>query len=564
MRSFQVLSTNFGMGQDFLQTWATWRADPQRPQQLHFCAVLPQAVSTASLLSQAPEGCQQLAEQLAAQIWGLLPGVHRLAFEEEQVLLTLWVGDANTQLRQQHSSAHVVLAHPPLACDSHGVKTLAKHCRRGTHMLLAQDAAHLPPLLQSAGFEWSPEHPLQAIYNPRWEPKQRYTQQVWNQPQHAVVIGAGLAGAAIARSLATRGWQVTVIAQGNAPADGASGLPAGLFCPHVSPDDSVLSRLSRSGVRMTLQRLQQLCEPGADWAHSGVLEHAPEGSGALPRQYEQSQASAWSHTAQPHHLEPAHLPPNTDAIWHPNAGWVKPAQLVRAQLNHPRIQFVPNTSIQGLRQDGNSWQCLDPNGHAVMQAPLVVLATGPATGGLLPLGHTLPLQPVRGQVTWGLHTDGAAHTIPPYPANGSGNLVPYIPTQAGKAWFMGSTFERDVTELPAPNSDQATAHGSNLAKLRQLLPQTAMELQPWFTLGDARCQNTWAQVRCTSHDRLPIAGTLSPEMPGLAVMTAMGSRGLTLSILCAEMLAASLHAEPLPLDAKLARHLSTERIQRSG
>ena len=39
----------------------------------------------------------------------------------------------------------------------------------------------------------------------------------------------------------------------------------------------------------------------------------------------------------------------------------------------------------------------------------------------------------------------------------------------------------------------------------------------------------------------------------------MGARGLTLSLLCGELIAARLHSEPLPLDAPLARALSSER-----
>ena len=41
----------------------------------------------------------------------------------------------------------------------------------------------------------------------------------------------------------------------------------------------------------------------------------------------------------------------------------------------------------------------------------------------------------------------------------------------------------------------------------------------------------------------------------------MGSRGLTLSLLCGELLAARLPGEPLPLDAKLAAALDSERLQ---
>ena len=43
----------------------------------------------------------------------------------------------------------------------------------------------------------------------------------------------------------------------------------------------------------------------------------------------------------------------------------------------------------------------------------------------------------------------------------------------------------------------------------------------------------------------------------------MGARGLTLSVLCGELIAAQLHGEPLPLDHRLAQHLGTERLARS-
>ena len=53
--------------------------------------------------------------------------------------------------------------------------------------------------------------------------------------------------------------------------------------------------------------------------------------------------------------------------------------------------------------------------------------------------------------------------------------------------------------------------------------------------------------------------------PGVRVAgkgTAMGSRGLTLSMLCGELIATRLHNEPLPLEAKLAQALSSERMAR--
>jgi tRNA 5-methylaminomethyl-2-thiouridine biosynthesis bifunctional protein len=207
---------------------------------------------------------------------------------------------------------------------------------------------------------------------------------------------------------------------------------------------------------------------------------------------------------------------------------------------------------------------LDAQGEVLSQADLAVLACGPATPTLLPAGTAWPLQPLRGQITWGLHTQANDAALPPFPINGNGNLVTHVPFEQGAAWVMGSTFERDVSEMPISHADQIAAHAVNYDKLATLLPHSAAPLAPWFTPGDAHCQATWGRVRVASHDRLPIAGPVSPSTPGLWALTAMGARGLTLSVLCGELMAAQLHGEPLPLDAKLAQHLGTERLARQG
>ncbi|MBP7606616.1 MAG: hypothetical protein KA752_06200, partial [Giesbergeria sp.] len=61
--------------------------------------------------------------------------------------------------------------------------------------------------------------------------------------------------------------------------------------------------------------------------------------------------------------------------------------------------------------------------------------------------------------------------------------------------------------------------------------------------------------------RLPLVGPVdSSALPGLWVCTAMGARGLSRAVLCGELLAAQLHGEPLPLEARLAQLLSTDRL----
>lgn len=588
-QQWRVLETDFACGLRFLQTWAAWRAQPQRSRMLHFVGLLTQAPSLETLCQTLPTHgpLRQLGEQLAAQWWGLLPGIHRLSFEQGQVLLTLYIGDTQNLLRRQPPLAadHICLSNAdPADWNGDALKNLARHCRRGT--LLTAHGTALAPALGKLGFEVLQQAAtpgLQARYNPAWEPRHRPDgfPAPLGQPGHCLVLGAGLAGAAAAASLARRGWQVTVLDKAVQPAAGASGLPAGLFCPHVSPDDSVLSRLSRSGVRTTLQTLQQLSaadqlQSGQDWAHGGVLEHDLNDPAHLPAQWlnpdhdEHRWGQQWSSPASDGQLAAAHLPEGSHALWHAQAGWVRPAQLVRALLSHPRIHWQGNAHAARLQRDAASeqWQVLDSQDQRLAQAPMLVLALGPDSKALLQASGLSAgdweLQAIRGQVSMAVHSAQTQAAMPPFPVNGHGNLVPDFPGAApvdAHQWIMGSTFERDVTELPPSPADQQAAHASNGEKLAALLPACRQALQSFFDVPQQPA--TWARVRCSAYDRLPLtgpAGQTPEEQAGLWVLTGLGSRGLTLSMLCGELLAARVHGEPLPIDAKLAQALGTQRL----
>lgn len=357
---WRVLETGFGFGLNFLVTWAAWRADPQRPRLLHFISTEAWPVSAADLLratSAHPE-LAPLAEQLHAQWWGLLPGVHRLAFEEGRVLLTLYVGDAQEMLRQQAPTADSVYLDGfspsvnPDIWSAHTLKAVARCCRRGSQLATWTIARAVRDALAECGFEVQrvPGVPpkrdnLHATYNPRWEPRARtatlpdVAPQTTAQHQHCLVIGGGLAGAAAAASLARRGWQVQVLDQAAEPAAGASGLPAGVFAPHVSPDDAVLSRLSRSGVRTTLQQASQRLQAGQDWGPTGVLEHRTDGTPGLPADWHAGPGADWTIPAPESAREQAGLPPQAVACWHTRAGWIRPPQLVRALLREPGVTW---------------------------------------------------------------------------------------------------------------------------------------------------------------------------------------------------------------------------------
>lgn len=642
---WRVLETGFGLGLNFLVTWAAWRDDPARPQTLHFTSVEAHPVQPADILRCAPPVPQlrALAAELAGQLWGLLPGVHRISLDAGRVLLTLWVGDAATMLRQQRSVADSIYLDgfsPRVNPQMWGADTLhalARHCRTGTTLATWCVSSAVRRTLAEAGFvlEKIPGVPpkranLRGQFAPAWTVRRAAPSPAEALPPPlaragtALVTGAGLAGSAVAHSLARRGWRVLVLDAAAQPASGASALPGGLLCPSVSRDDNTLSRLSRCGVRLTLQRLAELLPPGEHWAQSGVLEHCVDGKNPLPADWPQcppdgpgAEAGAacagdpphpaldWSHRATGEQLRAAHLPEGAVALWHRAAAWVRPAHLVAAQLAHPAIEWRGGCTVARLQSvaaaagDRPQWQALAGDGSVLAQADIAIIATGAAAARLLPPmledapsgmaasaepasgPRPWPLRPLRGQITQGW-LDGDAHAaraaVPPFPVNGHGNFTP-LPDGKGGAdgtarpalhWVMGSTFERGIDALPPTPAEQATAHATHLDKLRRLLPGAASALQAAFAMQDDGA-NTWAAVRCTSSDRLPLAGPLwlqpaSPTAPpgcdGLWVLTALGARGLTLSVLCGELLAAQIMGEPLPLDAALAQRLHPRRALR--
>ena len=576
---WRILETGFGLGLNFLVTWAAWKADPMRPRLLHFVSTEAYPASAEDVLRSATAhpDLSPLATQLQRQLWGLLPGFHRLVFEDGQVLLTLCIGDAKAMLRQQQFEADSVYLDGfspqknPDIWDVHTFKAVARCCRRGTRIASWTVARNVRDALEQCGFvvtktQGTPpkRDNLQGEYNPPWEPKKAayMAPPTPMQPTTCVVIGAGLTGAAIAASLARRGWQVVVLDAASAPASGASGLPAGLLVPHVSPDDSLLSRLSRSGVRMTLQQAQALLAPGVDWDHTGVLEHGVDGlPKVLPQVWAQDWSAAaadWSRTASPDQLAQCGLPATTSALWHAQAGWIKPASLVHAWLTAPGIEWRGNAQAAQLQAAPAGWQVLNASGELLAQADLVVLAAAYDSRALAATVHTVPLalQPIRGQLSWGPHKAQPQAMAPSpsfsaFPVNGHGALIPAVSIAGAWAWLSGSSYERDCETPEIKPQD----HHENLARLKILLPWVAAQLEDQF---NAQQVHGWAGIRCATPGRLPILGRIATAKSGAEVWVCggMGSRGLTFAGLCAELLAARLHGEPLPIENRLVQALA--------
>lgn len=576
-RQWHVLETGFGLGLNFLATWQAWQQAPQRPERLFFTAIEAWPVSAEDIVrsAQAWPELQPLATELAGAWRGLMPGTHRLVFEGGRVQLTLCIGPVDKMLREVDVAADSIYLDGfspelnPEMWSLHTLKAAARLCRSGSRVAswcvkrsVREDLAQCGFAVTRADGLPPKSHRLEAVFQPAWTPRSKLRPaQHTATERHALVLGAGLSGSAVACSLARRGWQVTVLDAGPSVGAGASGLPAGLTAPHVSPDDSVLSRITRAGVRATLQRCAQLLVPGQDWAFSGVLEHRVEGKRALPTgEAWPLQGHEWSTPASAEQIAQAGLPVEAQALWHALAAWLRPRQLVAAQLATPSITVHWGTRVHALRQCDHGWQALDAQGQVLAEASQLIVAGGFHTRALLPEAE-LPLNPLRGQISMGPLASlpaGVQAQLPPVPVNGHGSFITGVPLPAehggGPAWYLGSTFERACPEAVLREQD----HAANHARLATLLPDLSAPMQPAFALDRVLA---WAGLRCTLPDRVPAIGALdATRWPGLQVCAGMGARGISLSVLAGELIAAQLEGEPLPLAPSLAAHLAAQRF----
>ena len=579
VRVFTIVETGFGLGLNFLETWQAWRADPARPQRLHFVSIEKHPFTREGLaaLHANYRGLTPLAGELRSA-WPLaLPGLHRLHFEDGRVTLTLAFGDIADVLPKLRLAADAYFLdgfapdRNPDMWTPAVTKALARLARPGATLATYTTARAVRDALAGAGFVPELRHGfgrkrqmLAARYAPPRPPRRAApTAPAWSE-RHAIVVGAGLAGAAVTERLVARGWRVDVIERRPAPAAEASGIRAGVFHPHVSRDDSILSRLTRAGFLYALGRWQALESAGhrLDWRRCGVLQVAKD-SREEPRMAATARALGFP-TDYLEYLQQgaagarAGREVRSGGWWFPGSGWMQPSGLIAAQLAAAQARgglvLHVNAGVQSLERVEHGWRALAPDGAAIASAPVVVLANAHDAARLVPLATAL--KSVRGQLTC-LPAESLA--LPCAVLAGAGHLVPLADGSA----VAGATFDFEDDD-PAPS---AAGHAGNLERLERLLPGGAAGIDPATLSGTVG-------FRCVPADRLPLIGALPdaaaacaavnirglPRLPGLYGAFGYASRGLTWAALGGELIASAVEGEPAPLETDLADAIDPARF----
>ncbi len=362
---------------------------------------------------------------------------------------------------------------------------------------------------------------------------------------------------------AQTGIQVTVFEAADQPATGASGNPVGIVHPFISKDWNLASQFMQTGVQTTLRWIQAL---GGTWAGlTGVLQLAED----------EAEAQAWQDLSnrlktqanpgiQPTEIQLEWL--STDQVqerlglpdapigglWSPQGGWIKPTELVQACLSEAKALLGNSLTIQFNH-------LVQPSDLRQLQQDFDAVVVCTAHDELLPWAG-LRINKIAGQVSWVQlgESDGTGTAQTPSGPSywpkavicRSGYLSPVIDGQV----LVGATFDRDLNSAdPTGLQPTETGHAENLQRVAEISGSLAKVLTPRWAAPGLKGR---VAIRHASRDRMPHVGRVIderalqaglprsasqlhhlPRDQSLFVMGGLGSRGLSIAPLAAEILA---------------------------
>ena len=526
-RRFTVGELGFGTGLNILALLELWRRERPPGGRLHIFSIeaFPLSPQDAARALAAWPALPDLAAPVIRR-WPTADGFHRIDFPGLEASLDLAVMEAGEALQAWSGRADAWFldgfspARNPQMWRQEVLDLVAARSAPGARAATFTVAGAVRRGLVEAGFDVARRpgfgrkaERLEATFGgPSGEP-------AGAQPRVAI-IGAGIAGAALARAFSAQGCEPLVISGAGVA---ASGNPAALVTPRFDAGGGVMARLHAQAFARAVA------------LYEDEVPEAVIARGALQLEVAERDARRFDVVASSPLFDPGGLERldaagagerlgegrQTGGLWIRQGLTVEPRPILAAWLENARRLHAEAAS---LRRTEGRWEVLGRAGETLALADVVCLAAGFGCKALWP---TLQLEPVRGQASF---LDSRER---PQAAAWGGYV---IPTRTGL--LFGATHDRgreDVEVLPQE-------HARNLRTLAGARPALAEALA-------GRPLDGRAALRASTPDRAPLAGTLDP---GLLALTGLGGRGFTLAPLLAEHLAAEAVGAPSPLPRALA------------
>jgi glycine oxidase len=342
------------------------------------------------------------------------------------------------------------------------------------------------------------------------------------------VIGAGVAGLAVALAVADSGLDVTLVA--DTRAGEASAAAGGILDASHGFDDGAtreIMRVARDKWPAFAAALSDRTGIPVPLNRDGVLELAQTTHDAERLRARSDSDSAWLDSADLTAIEPelGHL---LGALHYRDDGAVNPLVLLRAlkraigQHVHARVVQQTVVSIAPGRVDEPVNVTLAD--ATTVSAMRVVVAAGAWSGTLSGVPMHLPISPVRGQLV-SVASKALRHVV----MLGEGYAIP----RGDGRTILGGTAEHagfDPTHTP-----------EGVLRIRAL----ATAILP--SLGSASMLSTWAGLRPMTRDGLPIIGP-DAEHPSVIYACGHGRNGILLAPITGALVRATVTGSTMPTD----------------
>ncbi|WP_413741322.1 bifunctional tRNA (5-methylaminomethyl-2-thiouridine)(34)-methyltransferase MnmD/FAD-dependent 5-carboxymethylaminomethyl-2-thiouridine(34) oxidoreductase MnmC [Sodalis sp. RH15] len=603
--SFTVAETGFGTGLNFLALWQAFhrfrRDNPDAIlRRLHYVSVeqFPLRVADLALAHERWPELADYASPLRESWPPAIAGCHRLILDGGAVTLDLWFGEVNEVLPGLDDSLNgqadawfldgFAPAKNPAMWSDRLFQAMARLAGPQGTFATFTAAGFVRRGLQAAGFKvdkltgFGQKREMLSgqlsTVAPRINGTPWYHRHSPAEPQEVAIVGGGIAGALCAAALQRRGARVTLYCADDALAMGASGNRQGALYPLLNIEDEALTQFFAAAFPFASRCYREFARQGISFEHQwcGVTQLAYDSRSA--RKLRDILALGLPETlvrgVENGEMEQlTGLATGTGGITYPQGGWLNPAQLIAGIVERGRqygMSIHYGHRAERLEPTATGWQLRFSHGVLANHA-VVVLANG---HHLLqwPFTSALPLTSVRGQVSH----------IPAVPALNAlkqvlcydGYLTPASPGYQTHSLGASAVWHDESTDFSPAEQRQ------NLDRLTACLPH-----QAWTGSVDIHHDQARCGVRSTARDHMPMVGNvpdyaatlahyrhlpqllesggaieLAPHHANLFMLGALGSRGLCSAPLAAEILAAQIFGEPLPISRELSAALSPNRF----
>lgn len=568
-----VAELGFGTGLNFLLCLRAWETRTDKKRRLHYISFEKHPIRKTDIekIYNYWPNLSDYSKLLLKNHPLFTGGIHPVDFNEWGAHLTLCLGDVRNLLPDMQFKSDIWFldgfapAKNPAMWSEKLWHPLARNTKTGGRISTFTAAGAVRRGLQSAGFEIKKTsgygRKRDMLTGHLKEPATPKTFDAKHLPPPPVqkyktvaVIGAGIAGCALAEALTRHGLNVKLYDQNPCPAAEASGNPLAAVYPKISAQSTLADQIYRQAFAYTQNFYCGL--HGSTFNPCGVF--IIDRNEDIKSRHQKIAARGLDHDLVQYIDRDivSGLDLDCGGLFIPKGGTVSPTSLCHALLNvargRGRLTETYNLNFKKITD---------------IDADIIIIADGTNINQTAETSW-IPVEIVRGQTTGWVGSDNSRNLKTVICHKG------YITPHQNGSHCLGATFDKGAAETTKAENIN---HKRNMTQLFDELPHLKTDYDMEGLSG--RQSN-----RVATPDRLPLCGpvidinqfkkifatlaqdakTVFDQTPeyhaGLYVLGALGSHGMTTAPWCAEILARHLSGQGVPVTLSVYNALSPTRF----